>query len=197
MPADGAPARLVRERSLLVVVDVQERLAPRVRDHDALIARAEALMSAAERFGIPRFATEHLPERVGRIIPRLRGRFTPEAIFAKARFGALDHPEFAAMLAATGRTQVVLCGMETHVCVMQTALGLAAAGYEVFVAGDAAGSRPERQDDFRYALDRMRDAGCVVVGTETALFEWAERGDDPAFREVLALVKALPPGSEP
>ena len=152
-------------------------------------------MTAAERFAIPRFATEHLADRVGRTIPRLRGRFAPGAIFAKSRFGALDHADFAAMLVATGRSQVVVCGMETHVCVMQTALGLASAGYGVFVVGDAAGSRPGRQDDRRWALERMSDAGCIVAGTETVLFEWAGSGDDPAFREVLALVKALPPGA--
>lgn len=194
-PEGRAFARLDRERSLLLVVDVQERLAPHVHGHEALIVRTEALMTAAGRFAIPRFATEHLADRVGRTIPRLRDRFAPGAIFAKSRFGALDHADFAAMLVATGRSQVVVCGMETHVCVMQTALGLASAGYGVFVVGDAAGSRPGRQDDRRWALERMRDAGCIVAGAETVLFEWAGSGDDPAFREVLALVKALPPGA--
>ena len=193
-PSPRLGARLARTASLLVVVDVQERLAPHVFGHEALIGRTEALMSATERFGIPRYATEHLPDRIGRTIPRLRDRFAPEAIFAKSRFGALGHAEFAEMLAATGRSQVVLCGMEAHVCVLQTALGLAATGCDVFVVGDAVGSRPARQDDRRWALERMQRAGCVVAGAETVLFEWAERGDDPAFRDVLALVKALPAG---
>ena len=188
-------ARLARTASLLVVIDVQERLAPHVLGHEALIARTEALMSAAERFGIPRYATEHLPDRIGRTIPRLRDRFAPEAIFAKSCFGAPGHAEFNAMLATTGRRQAVLCGMEAHVCVMQTALGLAATGCDVFVVGDAVGSRPARQDDRRWALERMQRAGCIVAGAETVLFEWAERGDDPAFRDVLALVKALPAGA--
>ena len=193
-PSPRLGARLARTASLLVVVDVQERLAPHVFGHEALIGRTEALMSATERFGIPRYATEHLPDRIGRTIPRLRDRFAPEAIFAKSRFGALVHAEFAEMLAATGRSQVVLCGMEAHVCVLQTALGLAATGCDVFVVGDAVGSRPARQDDRRWALERMQRAGCIVAGAETVLFEWAERGDDPAFRDVLALVKALPAG---
>ena len=188
-------ARLARTASLLVVIDVQERLAPHVLGHEALIARTEALVSAAERFGIPRYATEHLPDRIGRTIPRLRDRFAPEAIFAKSCFGAPGHAEFNAMLATTGRRQAVLCGMEAHVCVMQTALGLAATGCDVFVVGDAVGSRPARQDDRRWALERMQRAGCIVAGAETVLFEWAERGDDPAFRDVLALVKALPAGA--
>ena len=188
----AAPSRLRRDSSLLLVVDVQERLTPHVLGHEALVARTAALLDVAGRYGIPCFATEHLPARIGPTLATLRPRVAPAAIYAKTRFGAHDHPEFAAMLAATGRTQAVICGMETHVCVLQTALGLAQAGYEVFVAGDATGSRPLRQDDRRHALDRMREAGGVVTGTETTLFEWAERGDDPAFREVLALVKALP-----
>ena len=194
-PSPRLGARLARTASLLVVVDVQERLAPHVFGHEALIGRTEALLSATERFGIPRYATEHLPDRIGRTIPRLRDRFAPEAIFAKSCFGAPGHAEFNAMLATTGRRQAVLCGMEAHVCVMQTALGLAATGCDVFVVGDAVGSRPARQDDRRWALERMQRAGCVVAGAETVLFEWAERGDDPAFRDVLALVKALPAGS--
>ena len=188
----AAPCRLRRDESLLVVVDLQERLVPHVSGHDAIVARAAALIDVARRYGIPAFATEHLPDRIGPTIAPLRSRFAPASIFVKTRFGAADHPAFAAMLASTGRTQAVLCGTETHVCVLQTALGLASAGYEVFVAGDATGSRAIRQDDRRHALDRMREAGCVVTGSETTLFEWAERGDDPAFREVLARVKALP-----
>ncbi|CAG1007200.1 nicotinamidase/pyrazinamidase [Burkholderiales bacterium] len=187
-----APARLDRRRSVLVVVDVQERLAPHVHGSAGIVARIGTLMRAAERFAIPGVATEHVPDRIGPMIAGLRERLAADAIFVKTRFCAVDHPAFASMLATTGRTQAVVCGMETHVCVMQTALGLAAAGYDVFVVGDAVGSRPGRQDDRRYALERLQRAGCVVAGAETVLFEWAERGDDDAFRAILALVKGLP-----
>jgi len=81
--------------------------------------------------------------------------------------------------------------MEAHVCVMQTTLGLLSRGFEVFVAGDAVGSRAAHAADRTYALERMRAAGAVIVGTETALFEWTRSGDDPAFRAVLGLVKGL------
>ena len=187
----GPAARLDRDRSLLLVVDIQARLVPHVLDHAALIARAEALIVAAGHFGIPAFLTEHCAEQIGPVVATLRDRFAGERIFAKTRFGAVDHPAFAAMLSATGRRQIVLAGMETHVCVMQTGLGLANAGYEVFVVGDAVGSRAARQADRHFALERMRSAGCTIVGTETTLFEWARAGDDSAFRAMLALVKAL------
>jgi nicotinamidase-related amidase len=134
-------ARLARTASLLVVIDVQERLAPHVLGHEALIARTEALMSAAERFGIPRYATEHLPGRIGRTIPRLRDRFAPEAIFAKSRFGALGHAEFAhARGHGTTSGRAVRHGgaRVRHA----DCAGLAATGCDVFVVGDAVGSRP-------------------------------------------------------
>jgi len=76
--------------------------------------------------------------------------------------------------------------------VLQTVLGLAALGYSVTLAGDALGSRAARQDDRRFALDRMRNAGVVIAGTETVLFEWTHAGDDAAFRDILAIVKSLP-----
>jgi nicotinamidase-related amidase len=136
--------------------------------------------------------TEHCAEQIGPVIAPLRSRFTASEIFAKTRFGALDHAEFAAMLRALGRPQVVVAGMEAHVCVMQTVLGLAAKGFEVFVAGDAVGSRGNRQSDRTLAIERMRRAGAAIAGTETLLFEWTRAGDDDAFRDVLALVKHLP-----
>ena len=185
--------RLDRDRSLLLVVDIQARLAPQVLGHDAMIARTEALLAAARRLGVPCLLTEHCAAEIGPVVPRLRERFDAGEIFAKTRFGATDHPEFESLLRARGRTQLVVTGMEAHVCVMQTALGLAAGPYGVFIVGDAVGSRGTRQADRQFALDRMRGAGCAVVGTETVLFEWTRAGDDAAFRDVLALVKALPP----
>jgi nicotinamidase-related amidase len=187
-----ASRRIERERSALLVVDIQSRLAPHVQDHEALIARTCSLIQAATRFRIPRLATEHCGKQIGPLVERVRSQLAPTDIFAKTRFGVADHPEFRAMLARTSRTQVVVAGMEAHVCVMQSSLGLAAAGYEVFVVADAVGSRGVRALDRQLALERMRAAGCMLVGTETVLFEWTGSGDDAAFRDVLALVKALP-----
>jgi nicotinamidase-related amidase len=186
-----AGLRLDRDHSLLLAIDVQERLAPHVLAHEALIARIEALTEAAHRFGIPAFLTEHCPAQIGPAVARLRSRFDPDRIFQKTRFGAVDHPAFEAMLRSTGCNQIVVAGMEAHVCVMQTTLGLVAKGFELFVVGDAVGSREARQADRQFALDRLRDAGCTLVGTETVLFEWTRAGDDAAFRDVLALVKSL------
>ena len=187
----GAGARLDRDRSQLIIIDVQERLAPHVEGSEALIARCEALIAAATSFGIPKVLTEHCPAQIGTVVPRLRSRFEAGEIFVKSFFAATDHTEFASRL-VQGRDQLVVAGMEAHVCVMQTVLGLAAIGFEMFVAADAVGSRGVRQEDRRYALERMRAAGCTLVGTETLLFEWTRSGDDAAFRHTLGIVKTLP-----
>jgi nicotinamidase-related amidase len=195
-PVRADARRLDREQSLLLVVDIQERLAPHILDGEALVARSAALIEAARRLSIPVVATEHCPGQIGRLVASLRGRLAADEIFEKTRFGAADHPEFAARLEGQGRRQIVVAGMEAHVCVMQTALGLLTHGYAVTLAGDAVGSRGARQDDRRYALERMRRAGAAIAGTETVLFEWTRAGDDEAFRDILAIVKALPPSDD-
>ena len=188
-----ATLRIDRATSALLVVDIQTRLAPHVAAHSELIHRACALIDAALRLGVPCVATEHCAGQIGPLVPDVAARLDAERTFRKTRFCAADHPEFRALLSRTARTQIVIAGMEAHVCVMQTALGIVALGYDVFIVGDAVGSRNDRQADRELAIARMRAAGCAVAGTETVLFEWTGGGDDAAFRDVLSLVKALPP----
>ena len=186
------PAIAERDDCLLLVVDIQTRLAPHVAGHDDLIARAGALIKAARTFGIPRRLTEHCAHQIGPVVPEVRGQFTPNEIFAKTFFGACRHPAFLELLRATGRAHVVVAGMEAHVCVMQTALGLLDHGFGVTAVADAIGSRKPRQADRAAALARLQDAGAIVAGTETVLFEWLRGGNDPAFGELLRTIKALP-----
>lgn len=191
MTADTA-LRFPRDDTLLLVVDIQQRLAPQVAGHAALIGRTLALLDAAALFGVPALATEHCADRIGPLLDPVRARFADGEVVTKTCFGAADHPEFVARVQATGRGRIVLAGMEAHVCVMQTALGLQALGFQTGVVVDAAGSRAARALDRDLALQRMQQAGCALLGTETLLFEWCGRGDDPHFRDVLRAVKALP-----
>jgi nicotinamidase-related amidase len=183
--------RIHRDHCLLLVIDIQEKLAPHIAGHEQLIRRAQALLDAAELFGVPRLLTEHCREQIGPVIEPVRRRFADSEIFGKTNFGAADHPEFVAMVQAGGRRRIVVAGMEAHVCVLQTALGLRGHGFEVAVVTDATGSRDARQGDREVALQRMAAAGCTLAGTETVLFEWAGSGVDPRFRAVLGLVKGL------
>jgi len=183
--------RADRDNSLLLVVDIQSRLAPHVAGHEQLIRRTDALLGAAALFGIPKLLTEHCRGQIGPVIEPMRSRFAAGEIFEKTCFGAADHPQFVDRVRHTGRTKIIVSGMEAHVCVMQTALGLREHGFEVIVVADAVGSRQARQLDRELALRRMEQAGCVLAGTETVLFEWAGSGVDPHFRAILAMVKGL------
>ncbi|MGE5339032.1 MAG: hydrolase [Gemmatimonadota bacterium] len=183
--------RLKREDSALLVIDIQRKLAPHIAGHHEIIRRADALMRAAALFGVPRLLTEHCPNQIGAVIEPLRSQFEPGEIFEKTAFSATDHPEFVERVRATGRRQVVMTGMEAHVCVLQAALGLRQFGFQVFVVADAIGSRGVRQFDRELALRRMEQAGCGLATTETVLFEWTGYGTDAGFRDVLTLVKSL------
>jgi nicotinamidase-related amidase len=188
----ATPARLDREHSVLLIIDAQARLAPHIAEHEAVLARLEALAAAARGFGIPVLATEHCPEQLGSTVAALHEPLATRAVIAKQHFGAADEPALRARLQSLARRQIVIAGMEAHVCVMQTALGLRRLGYEVFVVADAAGSRPGRQADRAWALDRLARAGCVLAGTETVLFEWLADAADPQRSALIQAVKRLP-----
>ena len=172
--------RTNRDNSLLLVIHIQRKLAPHVAGHEQLIRRTEALLDAAGLFGIPKLLTEHCPAQISTVIEPLRSRFAAGQIFEKTCFGAADHRQFVALVRQQGRARIVITGMEAHVCVMQTALGLREHGFDVVVVADAVGSREARQADRELALRRMQRAGCVLAGCT-----------DPQFRTLLSIVKSL------
>jgi nicotinamidase-related amidase len=183
--------QITRDNSLLLVVDIQSKLAPHIVGNETLTRRTETLLAAARLFGVPKLLTEHCPNQIGRAIEPLRSQFGADEIFEKTAFGATGHPEFIDRVRRTGRRLIVMTGMEAHVCVLQTALGLRAHGLDVCVVADAVGSRTGRLVDREHALQRMAQAGCLLAGTETVVYEWTAAATDPRFREVLSLVKAL------
>lgn len=182
--------RLRAERSVLVVVDVQAKLVPAIAERARVIARTGVLVRAAALLGIPVVVTEHYARGIGETVPELLALAPNAPRFQKLSFAATGEADFAASmqaLRAGGRDQVLLSGLEAHVCVMQTALGLIESGLEVAIAADAVASRAE--SSARLALERLRQAGAVIVDSEMAVFEWADRADNPAFRALLALIK--------
>lgn len=182
--------RLRRDASLLLVVDVQARLAPAVSGHERVVLRSVALLEAAKLLGVPAYASEHVPESIGTLVDALRDHVPAAHVLRKTHFSCADEPSLLMVLHGVRRRQVVLTGMETHVCVMQTALGLAARRFEVYVVRDAVGSR--REEDREAALARLAGDGVRIVTAEMAMFEWMHRADAPEFRELLRVVKGLP-----
>lgn len=178
---------LDRDRSLLMVIDIQERLAPAIAGAEAVIARTRLLLEAAARLGVPVLATEQYPKGLGPSDRRLDPLLEGATVLAKTSFSALGEPKVCDWLERSGRDQILLAGMETHICVLQTALALRAAGHMTAVIADAVGSRrPERK---ALGLERMAANGVELVESEMVLFEWLGEAGTPQFKELSRLVR--------
>lgn len=175
------------ERSVLVVVDVQERLAPAVHGCDTVVHNVRTLLHAARELRIPTLASEQYPKGLGRTVPALREFLPDSAVVEKIHFSSCGEPGFMQRLDAFGRDQIVLTGMEAHVCVLQTALGLREMGRTVFIVADGTSSRTAANAEF--GLQRMRDNGVEAVTTEMVVFEWLQKAGTPTFKTLSALIK--------
>lgn len=176
-----------RKDSLLLVVDIQEKLAPAIFEADEITRNSVKLLEGARHLGIPAFVSEHYVKGLGPSVAPIRTAASAAHVFAKIHFSCAAEPGVLDMLRSSGRRQVILTGSETHVCVLQSALGLLAEGFSVFMVADAASSRTAANRQL--AFDRLRTAGGHVVSTEMVLFEWLEQGGTDDFRALLPLIK--------
>ena len=173
----------------LLVVDVQQRMIAVQPEGARIVWNCRRLLDGAAALGVQAAATEQYPEKLGGTASPLAERLG--AVPAKLAFSCGECGGLFAEWRAAGIERVLLCGIETHVCVQQTALDLLAAGYRVYIAADAVGAR--HAVDHEVALRRMESSGAVITTTEAALFEWCERAGTPAFRQISELVKESPP----
>jgi nicotinamidase-related amidase len=176
-----APGLLRADTSMLLVVDVQVRLVPAIHDAATVVERIVWLVRLAQALGVPVAATEQYPQGLGPTVPALaallpHGSIGEKVHFSSAAAGCLPK------LPGAQRPQVVLAGTQAHVCVLETAFGLAAEGREVFVVADAVGSRDPGSRTL--ALERMARRGIGVVSREMVGFEWLERAGTERFREI-------------
>lgn len=176
-----------REKSCLLIVDVQERLAPVMTDPRRVIHGCRMLQRAANRLEIPQIVSEQYPKGIGPTLPDLREEMPAEGAIAKTGFSCLDEPALAARFSTLARPQVVIAGIEAHICVLQTAIALQEAGYEPFVVQDACASR--RPESEAAAWQRLGMAGIALVTVEMVVFEWLRAAGTPEFKELVALVK--------
>jgi len=173
---------LERGTSQLLLVDLQDRLVPAIAGGGAVVEAAARLLSVARILDVPVLATEHMADKIGPTVSELE--ISPEEVFAKSSFSADRQTGFRDLIQ---HRQVIVCGTEAHVCVMQTALELHDAGFAVAVVEDAVGSRFDNDRDI--ALRRMESAGLARVSAEMVMFEWLGAGDYPAFSDVLKVIK--------
>ncbi len=181
------PAILQRQRTALLLIDIQARVHAVMLHRQQVEQNAVKLIRGFQILQIPIFLTEQYPQGLGATISGVLAALGGISPLQKMSFSCCGNEELMNRLEEGGIKQLVLCGIETHVCVQQTALDLLANGYQVHVAQDAVSSRQEA--DHLTALARMRAAGTVVTGTESVLFELLQRADVAEFKQVAALIK--------
>lgn len=190
-PLIRSPELMSREDTLLLVIDVQEKLLPAIGGQARLAWNIRRLLQGARHLGVPVVATEQYPQGLGPTVASLREFI--DVCPAKRAFSCGGCEEAMVALSSAGRQKILFAGIETHVCVQQTALDLAAAGYRVYLAVDAIGSRDPL--DHQIALRRMESCGLTITTVESALFEWCATSTAPEFKQISSLVKETFPGA--
>jgi len=181
------PGILERENTCLIVIDVQERFRSVIHGFGEMAENAKKLIRAFRIFDIPVIVTEQNPEKLGRTIRELSNELGDFEPVEKLHFSCFGEADFAEELAKLGRKQIVLCGIEAHICVLKTALEGLKKGYEIHVASDAVSSR--RQTDKDFALRRMSQSGVFLTTSESLIFQLMERAGTEEFRKVKDIVK--------
>lgn len=184
MPSHLADA----SKCVLILVDLQPSFLLAIEGCDRIFDRTAFLVKIANLLEVPVFATEQNPERMGSTDPRLAAFLPQAATFDKMAFSCAGCLPFMERLRGLERTQIVIAGIETHICVSQTALQLLASNSDVFVCPDAVGSRT--LDRHQAGLRRMEMAGAQLAHSESIAYEWMKGADHPKFREALAIVKS-------
>jgi len=179
---------LERKNAALLVIDVQERINA-VMDNQGHLPRIEVLVEACRGLEVPVIASEQYPQGLGATVDSLAAALADTPV-TKLAFSCIRDEKSRWAVESCCRRQIVVTGVETHVCVLQTVLDLLAAGYQVHVPHDAVNSR--RPADKEWALRRMETAGAVITSTESALFELLERCDTADFKTVAKLIKRIP-----
>lgn len=171
------------EDSIVLIIDVQEKLLNAAFNKDSIEKKSAVVSKAANILGIPLIITEQYPKGLGETIPAIEGGKR----FEKITFSAFENSEVLEALKSLGKKQVVIFGIETHICVSQTVTALRGLGYEVHVVKDACGSRAETEH--HAGLERMKDNGAHIITAEIAIFEWLKSAKHPNFKEVQSLIK--------
>lgn len=189
-PLPRSPELMNRDDAALLVVDMQAKLLPLIAGSSRVVWNVRRLIDGAKILGVPVAATEQYPQGLGPTTPELAERLGP--IPAKLAFSCCECGELFARWRDEGRWKVLVCGIETHVCVGQTVHDLLAEGFRVYVAADAVAARGAI--DHEIALRRMDSAGATLTTTEAALFEWCAAAGTPEFKQISQLVREQPPG---
>jgi len=178
---------LEKNEAVLVIVDIQEKLAAVMSERKKVVDNCLHLIELAKLLDIPVILNEQYPKGLGPTVSEIKEALQPYEPLEKLTFSCCKGPAFPERLAATGRKKIVLAGMETHVCVLQTCIGLLKEGKAVHAVSDAICSRTG--ENFRIAIEFMRDAGAVITCTETVLFQLLEKAGTEEFKIISKRIK--------
>ena len=177
---------LAAQNSQLLMIDMQEKFVPHIDNISQVEANCKKLLAGSKILDVPRYTTEQYPKGLGKTIKKLADYF--DEVPEKLRFSSAEVLNWKnAADRDDDRFQLVICGIETHICLLQTVFDFLAQGYRIYVPADAVGSR--NAEDKKYALKRMSDGGAIITTTEAVLFEWCEVAGTEQFNQISKLVK--------
>ena len=174
-------------RAMLLLIDVQEAFVGHVKKMKKVVKSSSILAEAAAELELPTVVTEQYPKGLGHTVAAVADKLQNHKVFEKTSFSCMSQAEIADAVLSTGRGQIILAGVEGHVCVLQTALDLLAAGKEVFIVQDAVSSRS--LNDCRVALDRLAMEGAVITTVETVVMELIKGSRHKSFKMIQGLIK--------
>ncbi len=175
------------ENTALVLVDVQEKLVRVMQDKQTLVENIKKCIEGAKVLGIPILWLEQNPTGLGKTIPEIANLLENRKPIAKMSFSAYKNINFVKAIKKLKRNQILIVGIETHVCVYQSSMDLVSAGFEVSVVTNAVSSRT--QENKQIGIQKMRDEGAKLTTTEIALFELLETAEAPGFKQIIKIVK--------
>ena len=175
------------QQSVLLVIDIQERLNPAMNAPELVLQNAERLLRGADLLNVPTLISEQYPKGLGHAAEPIASLLPEGSVQEKETFSCMADDDYAARFNGLNKSQAIICGIEAHVCVLQTASDLIDSGKKVFVVADATSSRAAA--NHMLALERAKTAGAEIVTTEMVLFEWLRRAGTPEFKEISKLVK--------
>jgi len=180
--------RLISNRdSVLVVVDMQEKLIPKIFDQHTVISNIVTLIKSAKILNIPIIITEQYPKGLGPTIPEIKDLIVPWQPIGKTCFSCFGSNDFSKQLKGLGKNNLILCGIESHVCIMQTALDGLKANYSVFFVKDSISSRTKNNKETGF--ERMTQAGAIPVSTEMIVFELLREAGTDKFKQIASMIK--------
>ncbi|MEI7473722.1 MAG: hydrolase [bacterium] len=182
------PTILNSENTMLLIIDIQEKLLPAQFNKEAVLKNALALAETCKILDIPMLVSEQYPRGLGGTVSELKKTLPDNTIyFEKVNFGCCNEEGFSELIKSFNKKQIIVCGMESHVCVHQTVYDLIQHGYEVHLIQDAISSRKEYE--YKVGIERMKSYGAITSCSEMAIFELLQCAKNPNFKQVQALIK--------